>query len=117
MEYTTLLTSQLESQRIYYEDQLDAVTRQLSYLTAQKSDLDKQHQLAATHHHHLAIQSTSLQHENETLQRAQSLLQGKSDTWKEQYEVDRRKWDEEKKVGSYNADEGRDLAFFYFYGR
>ncbi|KAI8337194.1 BRCA1-associated protein 2-domain-containing protein [Chlamydoabsidia padenii] len=109
MEYTALLTSQLESQQIYYEDQLDALTQQLSYLSKQKSDLKIKHQHAAEHHHHLVIQSSSLQHENDTLKRAQVLLQGKNDTWKKQYEVDRKNWEEEKKITTMLSDSNATL--------
>ncbi|CAO3593505.1 unnamed protein product [Absidia cylindrospora] len=105
MEYTTLLTSQLDSQRIYYEDQLGALVMQLSTLTAKKAHLDKEKK----HQETLAVQRTQHQHELDTLQRASTLLTDQCTLWKQQYDTSREKWQHEKTMTNRLSDENEQL--------
>ncbi|ORY99724.1 BRCA1-associated protein 2-domain-containing protein [Absidia repens] len=105
MEYTTLLTSQLESQRIYYEDQLGALVMQLSTLTAKKAHMDNEKK----HHEALAVQRARYQRELDTLQRASTLLTDQCTIWKQQYDTSREKWQHEKTMTNRLSDENEQL--------
>ncbi|KAI7855335.1 BRCA1-associated protein 2-domain-containing protein [Circinella umbellata] len=96
LEYSYLMTSQLDSQRIYYEDFLDDATSQLSTLTAQVKSLTKESQ-----HLHVEKEKTSIRCqdvktalEDATLykERVDKSLQG----YKDQYESSRRHLTAEK---------------------
>ncbi|ORX62973.1 zf-UBP-domain-containing protein [Hesseltinella vesiculosa] len=95
VEYTTLLTSQIDSQRIFYEDQLDALAQQLSQLTARQAQLQRQLD-------HLASQPPP-QPSAETLSSQLSQLQQRHfdlDTdqthWKFSHDAMKAKWEKEK---------------------
>ena len=101
LEYSYLMTSQLDSQRIYYEDFLDEATSQLSALTGQVKSLTKESQ-----HLHLEKEKTSIrcQDVKTALKDAQvykeqvdKSLQG----YKDQYENSRRHLAAEKQVSSF----------------
>lgn len=98
IEYTALLTSQLESQRIYYEDQLNALVKQLSNLTAKQNCLQNSIQEEVDHQQILVAETKELTHEWKLAQTNKNKLDQLSQTWKEKYESARLSWEEEKKV-------------------
>ncbi|KAI8065420.1 BRCA1-associated protein 2-domain-containing protein [Gongronella butleri] len=96
VEYTTLLTSQLDSQRIYYEDQLDALVQQLSQLTARQTQLKIQLENA---HAGTATPTPTIDELNAQLERARSQhidISTEHDQAKALHDEMRRQWDEEK---------------------
>ncbi|KAI8148059.1 BRCA1-associated protein 2-domain-containing protein [Fennellomyces sp. T-0311] len=98
LEYSYLMTSQLDSQRIYYEDFLDQATRQLSALTKQAKGLAKDLQNLDQEKEALGIRcaeaTTSLKEAQQDKDRVdQSLLE-----YKARYEVSRRQLTKEKET-------------------
>ncbi|KAI8085174.1 uncharacterized protein BX664DRAFT_338726 [Halteromyces radiatus] len=98
MEYTTLLTSQLESQRIYYEDQLNALVKQLSTLTAQQSQMESQWQQELDQRQRRIAQHDEMKQEYDNLIATNTSLQDKCQLLKEKYESARTIWEQEKKM-------------------
>ncbi|KAI9022710.1 BRCA1-associated protein 2-domain-containing protein [Phycomyces nitens] len=98
VEYTHLLTSQLDSQRIYYEDHLDQVTSQLSCLTLQVKGLITDMQ---------AMQQEKEQQAQCALEATRALVEARKDKdraerklegFREKLEVAKREWREEKEM-------------------
>ncbi|CAO3645087.1 unnamed protein product [Cunninghamella echinulata] len=100
LEYSYLLTSQLDSQRIYYEDRMKEVIEQLSLLTDQCK-------LATNDLENIRSDNKKLADENnESTQRLSSnhkevsKLEQKIESWKDKIESTTRKYLEEKELAA-----------------
>ncbi|KAL0083454.1 BRCA1-associated protein 2-domain-containing protein [Phycomyces blakesleeanus] len=98
VEYAHLLTSQLDSQRIYYEDHLDQVTSQLSCLTLQVKGLITDMQ---------AMQKEKEQQAQCALEATRALAEARKDkdraerkleSFREKLDIAKREWQEEKEM-------------------
>ncbi|CAO3628686.1 unnamed protein product [Cunninghamella echinulata] len=109
IEYTNLLTSQLESQRIYYEDQLNALVKQLSSLTAKQNYVQNEIQDEMDQQQILVAQKKEMAHEWELTQTNKNKLEQNCQTWKDKYESARLSWEEEKKETNKLSQQNEEL--------
>ncbi|CAO3634170.1 unnamed protein product [Cunninghamella blakesleeana] len=86
IEYTALLTSQLESQRIYYEDQLNVLVKQLSNLSAKQTYLQNCIQEEMDHQQVLVSETKELTKEWKLAQEEKNKLDQKCQSWKDKYD-------------------------------
>ncbi|KAI9263245.1 BRCA1-associated protein 2-domain-containing protein [Phascolomyces articulosus] len=90
LEYSYLMTSQLDSQRIYYEDFLDDATCQLSALTAQVKGLTKELQAIHLDKEQTMIQCQDLKTTFKDGQQRKERVDQSLQKYKDQYENSRR---------------------------
>jgi BRCA1-associated protein len=93
-----MLTSQLDSQRIYYEDQIDDVSNQLSKLTTQIKQLEIQtksiHKENECIEHQISLKEKELVNMTKNKQHAEN----SHELWKEKLETVKGLWLKEKEV-------------------
>ncbi|KAF7722381.1 hypothetical protein EC973_003191 [Apophysomyces ossiformis] len=100
LEYTYLLTSQLDSQRIYYEDHLTEVTAQLSALTTQVKGLMSEIQNVKTDNEALKRRNEKIEKELVQAAKEKEKAERRLETLKERYETSKREYLEEKEMTS-----------------
>ncbi|KAG0170286.1 hypothetical protein DFQ30_002673 [Apophysomyces sp. BC1015] len=100
VEYTYLLTSQLDSQRMYYEDHLTEVTAQLSALTTQVKGLMTEIQNVKTDNEKLKHRNEKIEKDLTDASKEKEKAERRLDTLKERYEASKREYLEEKEMTS-----------------
>ncbi|CAO3680352.1 unnamed protein product [Umbelopsis vinacea] len=98
LEYTYLLTSQLESQRMYYEDHLTSLTSQLSTLSAQVKTLAGEIQLVRTENDSLVSHQRVTEKRLKEADKEREKAEKRMETFKEKCETIRKEWQEEKEM-------------------
>ncbi|KAG1146131.1 hypothetical protein G6F37_010338 [Rhizopus arrhizus] len=100
LEYSYMLTSQLDSQRIYYEDQIDDVSNQLSKLTTQIKQLEIQtksiHKENERIEHQISLKEKELVNMTKNKQHAEN----NHELWKEKLETVKGLWLKEKEMAN-----------------
>lgn len=99
LEYTYLLTSQLESQRMYYEDHLESLTAQLSTLSSQVKTLAGEVQLVRAENDSLVSHSRQTEKMMKEVEKEKEKTERKLETVREKCDNLRKDWQEEKEVG------------------
>ncbi|KAI9313988.1 hypothetical protein BX666DRAFT_1975491 [Dichotomocladium elegans] len=84
-EYTHLLTTQLDSQRIYYNDLLDETTAQLSAMTKQVTGLYSESHTFQLENNSLVRQNNETEATRSKLHDENITLARRLDTYKEHY--------------------------------
>ncbi|KAH8549210.1 zf-UBP-domain-containing protein [Umbelopsis sp. PMI_123] len=98
LEYTYLLTSQLESQRMYYEDHLTSLTSQLSTLSKQVKSLAGEIQTVKAENDSLISYRREADKQFKEIEKEKEKAEKKIDVFKEKYETIRKEWQEEKEM-------------------
>lgn len=98
VDYSYMLSSQLDSQRMYYEEQLDRLTHQLSDLTSQVKTISNELNNASTEQSLLIDQGKSLDFSIIEIQKEKEKAEKRANTLKDKYEVMQKNLNEEKLV-------------------
>ncbi|CAM0143227.1 unnamed protein product [Umbelopsis sp. WA50703] len=100
LEYTYLLTSQLESQRMYYEDHLENLTAQLSTLSSQVKTLASEVQLVRAENDSLISRNRETEKKLKDVEKEKEKTERKLETVREKCDNIRKEWQEEKEMAS-----------------
>lgn len=98
LEYSYLLTSQLDSQRIYYENQMDELTNELTKLTTQIKTLTQRVEEIKKENKKMQVENKAKQKLISDLEKGKERADKKLETWKEKCEATKHVWLEEKEV-------------------
>lgn len=98
VDYTYMLTSQLDSQRMYYEEQLDALTEELSNLTSQVSTINQEIETAKRHKAKLIDKGKSLDSAIIDVKKEKEKADKRALSYKDKYEAVQKNLNEEKLV-------------------
>ncbi|RCH92563.1 hypothetical protein CU098_000557, partial [Rhizopus stolonifer] len=96
IEYSYLLTSQLDSQRIYYENQMDQISSQLSELTCQTRTLLAESDKTQAENKRLEEENNQKERKVLEIKQEKKLSEEKLETWKEKFESTKKIWLAEK---------------------
>ncbi|KAF1801621.1 hypothetical protein V8B55DRAFT_1472498 [Mucor lusitanicus] len=96
VDYTYMLTSQLDSQRMYYEEQLDALTEELSNLTSQVSTISQEIEAAKRHKTELIDKGRSLDSAIVDVKKEKEKADKRALSYKDKYEAMQKNLNEEK---------------------
>ncbi|CAO0791627.1 unnamed protein product [Mucor circinelloides] len=96
VDYTYMLTSQLDSQRMFYEEQLDALTEELSNLTSQVSTISQEIEAARRHKSELIERGKSLDITIVEVKKEKEKADKRALSYKDKYEVMQKNLNEEK---------------------
>lgn len=86
LEYSYLLTSQLDSQRIYYENQLDELSHQISDLSTQVKILRGNVNATMNENKNIETENTTKETLISDLSKGKEKAEKKLETWKEKCE-------------------------------
>ncbi|KAJ2955539.1 hypothetical protein NQZ79_g8466 [Umbelopsis isabellina] len=100
LEYTYLLTSQLESQRMYYEDHLENLTAQLSVLSSQVKTLAGEVQLVRAENDSLISHNRETEKKMKDVEKEKEKTERKLETVRERCDNIRKEWQEEKEMAT-----------------
>ncbi|KAG0291569.1 hypothetical protein BGZ96_005069 [Linnemannia gamsii] len=99
LEYTYLLTSQLESQRLYFDAQMAAMTAQLAQLNKEAKDWEQEAALMNQKNRELAILAESLEKEKmPTLVKEKKAAEKRMEKMQERLHMLERQYEEEKEM-------------------
>ena len=98
IEYSYMLTSQLDSQRIYFENQMEALTAQLSQLTSQTRCLLTEYDKTKVENKQIADMNDKKKKRIDEIAQEKKESEHKLDMWKEKYDAIRKIWTVEKEV-------------------
>ncbi|KAI8387329.1 hypothetical protein BD560DRAFT_468721 [Blakeslea trispora] len=98
LEYSYMLTSQLDSQRIYFENQMEALTAQLSQLTSQTRCLLAESDKTKAENKQIEDMNEKKKKQIDEMTLEKQKSEHKLDMWKEKYEAIRKIWAVEKEV-------------------
>ncbi|KAG2185533.1 hypothetical protein INT44_002326 [Umbelopsis vinacea] len=98
LEYTYLLTSQLESQRMYYEDHLTSLTSQLSTLSSQVKALVGEIQNVKAENDSLNSYRRETDKKLKEMEKEKEKAERKIDVFKKSCDMIRKEWQEEKEM-------------------
>lgn len=99
LEYTYLLTSQLESQRLYFDAQMAAMTAQLAQLGKEAKDWEQEAALMNQKNRELAILAESLEKEKmPTLVKEKKAAEKRMEKMQERLQALERQYEEEKEM-------------------
>ncbi|KAI8373512.1 hypothetical protein EDC96DRAFT_583483 [Choanephora cucurbitarum] len=96
IEYSYMLTSQLDSQRIYFENQMEALTAQLSQLTSQTRCLITEYDNTKVENKQIADMNDKKKKRIDEIAQEKKESEHKLDMWKEKYDAIRKIWTVEK---------------------
>ncbi|KAI8379561.1 BRCA1-associated protein 2-domain-containing protein [Radiomyces spectabilis] len=97
-EYNYLLSSQLDSQRLFYEDQLEEITAQLSSLTCEKNSLTTLMHTLGRKNDKLRQESETFENELQVKQKFKKEAEQKLENWRTKLEKINGDFLEEKKL-------------------
>ncbi|KAI8086223.1 uncharacterized protein BX664DRAFT_153141 [Halteromyces radiatus] len=100
LEYSYLLTSQLDSQRMYYEDRIDKVMEQLSLLTMQCKEATTEWDGLERENRQWIQQTDELDQQIKSIKKENMKLEQKVTSWKDKIETMHRNYLEEKELTS-----------------
>jgi BRCA1-associated protein len=106
LEYSYLLTSQLDSQRMYYEDRMNEALEQLSLLTGQCKDTTTELDSIHAENHHLEEDNRQATQQMALTKKDNARLVQKVAHWKDKTDAMHRNYVEEKEVRSCHAGGG-----------
>jgi BRCA1-associated protein len=98
VDYSYMLTSQLDSQRMYYEDQLEKATRQLSELTRQAKTVSNEINVASKEQFVLQEKGKSLDLSILEIKKEKDKADKRAASFKDKYEAMQKNLNEEKVV-------------------
>ncbi|KAK3836294.1 MAG: BRCA1-associated protein 2-domain-containing protein [Linnemannia gamsii] len=99
LEYTYLLTSQLESQRLYFDAQMAAMTAQLAQLNKEAKDREQEAVMMEQKNRELAILAETLEKEKmPLLVKEKKAAEKRMDKMQERLQVLERQYEEEKEM-------------------
>lgn len=98
LEYSYLLTSQLESQRIYYENQLDELSHQISNLSMQVKSLKGNVNSIISENNKIEAENTTKETLISDISKGKEKAEKKLEAWKEKCESTKSVWLEEKEM-------------------
>ncbi|KAG2199165.1 hypothetical protein INT47_009904 [Mucor saturninus] len=98
LEYNYLLTSQLDSQRIYYENQMEKVFKEISGLTMQLGQLTEKANEIRSNNHRVETENKVKEKIISDLEKGKEKADKKLETWKEKSESTKHVWLEEKEI-------------------
>lgn len=98
VDYTYMLTSQLDSQRMYYEEQLDALTEGLSNLTNEVKTLTQEIETAKSYKSELIEKGKSLDTAIVDVKKEKEKADKRALSFKDKYETMQKNLNEEKLV-------------------
>lgn len=98
LEYSYLLTSQLDSQRIYYENQMDELSRQISNLSMQVKLLKGKVNTIISENKKIEAENATKESIISSLTKGKEKAEKKLETWKEKCESTKSVWLEEKEA-------------------
>lgn len=93
-----MLTTQLDSQRIYYENQIDKISSQLIKLTTQLKQLEIQAKNAVKENEYLEHQISLKEKEASKVMDGKQVAEKSYEIWKEKLEALKDLWLKEKEV-------------------
>lgn len=105
VDYSYMLTSQLDSQRMYYEDQLEKITRQLSDLTKQVKIVSNEINAATQEQHVLKEEGKELDLAIVEIKKEKEKSDKRATSFKDKYEAIQKNLNEEKVVSSSTSGE------------
>lgn len=98
MEYSYLLTSQLDSQRIYYENQMDKMFKEISCLSMQLGQLTEKANEIRSNNQKIQTENKMKEKVISDLEKGKEKADKKLESWKEKSESTKHVWLEEKEV-------------------
>ena len=100
VEYTYMLTSQLESQRMHYEEQLSQIQIQISSLTAQVKNLMINTKTAEKEYDELIQIERDTRTKISEVEKERAKIERKLDGWKMKCKDKENEWHEEQELAS-----------------
>lgn len=100
LEYSYLLTSQLDSQRMYYEDKIKNIIEQISLLDDQCKLATNDLENIQSNNKKLVNENNESSHRLKSFHKEISKLEQKIESWKDKTESTNRKYLEEKEVNT-----------------
>jgi BRCA1-associated protein len=116
LEYSYLLTSQLDSQRIYYENQMDQIAAQLSSLTADTKSLLAQADQSLNENKAIENENVLKEKQIQKLTKVKAKTENDLENWKEETQATKTALLKEKEVYSLLIRSTKHYinAFFFF---
>jgi BRCA1-associated protein len=108
LEYSYLLTSQLDSQRIYYENQMDEIASRLSSLTADTKSLLSQADQLQNENKVIEKENASKEKQIQELTKAKVEAELNLEDWKEKVQATKTACLQEKEVHINNSNKSLD---------
>ncbi|CEG69813.1 hypothetical protein RMATCC62417_05821 [Rhizopus microsporus] len=110
LEYSYMLTTQLDSQRIYYENQIDKISSQLIKLTTQLKQLEIQAKNAVKENEYLERQISLKEKEASKVMDGKQVAEKSYEIWKEKLEALKDLWLKEKEMTNTLIQSNEELS-------